>query len=161
MTAILGAAAMVVLTAGLLAQAKANFAGKWTREAPAGGAMQAGGGRGGGRGGFGQEATITQDASSITIEYMQGGQNPTPQKRVYKLDGSESKNTMTFGGNSVEQTSKAAWEGDKLVITTTTQFGETKQALSLVNGDLHVDSTNPGRDGGAPTTTSIVYKKAS
>jgi hypothetical protein len=80
---------------------------------------------------------------------------------VYKLDGSESKNTVTFGGNSTEQTSKAAWEADKLVITTTTQFGETKQTLSLSGGDLHVDQTAPGRDGGAPTTSTVVYKKAS
>jgi hypothetical protein len=158
MTAMLSAAALVVLTAGLMAQAT-NFAGKWTRQEDAAGAAAPGGGRGG-RGGFGQEVTITQDAKTITFDYMGGGQNPAPMKRVYNLDGSESKNTMNFGGNAVEQVSKATWEGGKLVITTTMQNGESKQVLSLTGGNLVVEQTAPGRGGGAPTTTSITYKKA-
>jgi hypothetical protein len=95
------------------------------------------------------------------MEYMQpgrGGAEGTMQKRVYMLDGSDSKNPG-FGGQ--EQVSKATWQAGKLVITSTTQFGETKQTLSLVGGNLNVEQTNPGREGGAPTTTTIVYKKAS
>jgi hypothetical protein len=153
MTAMLSAAALVVLTAGLLAQAT-NFAGKWTRQEDAAGAAAPGGGRGG-RGGFGQEVTITQDAKAITLEYMAGGQNPTPMKRVYNLDGSDSKNTMSFGGNSFEQVSKAKWDGAKLVITTAGQNGETTQTLSLTGGNLVVEQTG-GR--GGPTT--VTYKKA-
>lgn len=161
MTAMLSAAALVVLTAGLMAQAT-NFAGKWTRvEDPAAAAAPGGGGGGrGGRGGFGQEVTITQDAKAITLEYMGGGQNPAPMKRVYNLDGSDSKNTMTFGGNAIEQVSKATWEGGKLVVTTAGQNGETKQTLSLTGGNLVVEQTAPGRGGGAPTTTTVTYKKA-
>jgi hypothetical protein len=164
MTAMLSAAAVVILTAGLIAQAHPSFAGKWAREAAAApaGDQAAQGGRGGrgGRGGFGQAVTITQDTATITMEYEQGGQNPTPVKRVYKLDGSDSTNTMTFGGNSVDQVSKATWEGSKLVITTTSQMGETRQVLSMNGADLNVEETRPGRQGGAPTTTTVVYKKA-
>jgi hypothetical protein len=175
MTAVLSAAAVVLATSFVFAQAKPSFAGKWVREAPAAPAAPAagapapgagqggGGGRGGGRGGggFGQEVTITQDANTITLEWMGGGQAPTAQKRVYKLDGTDSVNNVVGrGGEAAPQTSKAVWEGSKLVITTTTPFGEQKQALSLNGGNLNVDQTAAGRDGGAPTTTTIVYKKA-
>ncbi len=166
MTAVLSAAAVVLATSFVFAQAKPSFAGKWVREAPAAGAPAAGqagggGGRGGGRGGFGQEMTITQDANTLTIEWMGGGQNPTAQKRVYKLDGTDSVNNVVGrGGEAAPQTSKAVWEANKLVITTTTGFGEQKQALSLSGADLNVEQTAAGRDGGAPTTTTIVYKKA-
>jgi hypothetical protein len=92
------------------------------------------------------------------MEYMQG-QNPV--KRVFKLDGSESMNAMTMGGNEVQQVSKAVWEANKLVITTAGgRGGETKQVLSLEGADLVVEQTNPGRGGGDPTTMRIVYKKA-
>jgi len=152
-------AAFVFATTLAFAQAKPNFAGKWTRaDAPAAAGAPAGGGggRGGGGGGFGQEVTITQDANTITFEFVQGGRQGAagaPQKRVYKLDGSESKNTMSFGGNSVEQVSKAAWDGAKLVITTQGQNGETKQTLSMSGADLQVESTG----GRGPST--VTYKK--
>jgi hypothetical protein len=160
-TAVISTVAVAMMAVGVLAQAHPSFAGKWTREAPADGAAAGGGGgRGGGRGGgFGQEVTITQDANTITMEYMQG--RGGTQKRVYKLDGSDSVNeVMGRGGEAAPQTSKAVWEGNKLSITTTTGFGETKQVLSLEGADLVVEQTNPGREGGAPTTTKIVYKKA-
>ncbi len=156
-TTALSVAAIVMMSVGVFAQAKPSFAGKWARQADAA-APAGGGGRGGGRGGFGQEVTITQDANTITMEYTQG-QNPV--KRVFKLDGTDSTNTMSFGGNSIEQVSKATWEGSTLVIVTAGQNGQTRQALSLVNGDLVIDQTAPGRgEGAGPTTTKITYKKA-
>lgn len=165
MTAMLSAAAVVLLTAGLLAQAKPNFAGKWTMDAPAAGAAPAaapggpggggGFGGGGGRGGFGMEATITQDATTLTIEYTQG-QNPV--KLVYKLDGTESKNMMMGRGGQTEQVSKAAWEGSALKIVTTTANGDSTRVLSLEGGKLVINNTAMGRDG-APATTKITYSK--
>jgi len=156
----LGVAALVLWTVGLSAQAKTNFAGDWVREAPAGGAPAAGGGGkggGGGGGGFcGMECKITQTATELTLEYQGGGQQPTPMKLVYKLDGSESKNP---GRGGAEQVSKATWDGAKLVITTTTQAGEQKRVLSLEGGNLVVDATNPDRQGGPPTTAKITFKK--
>jgi hypothetical protein len=96
------------------------------------------------------------------MEYMGGGQNPAPIKRAFKLDVSPSTNTMMFGGNSVEQVSKATWEADKLVIVTANPAGgETRQVLSIAGGDLVVDQTAPGRgEGAGPVTTKITYKKA-
>ena len=164
-TALMSAAAFVVATAGVFAQAKPNFTGKWTREAPAAAAGDTGGGRGGrggGRGGgFGQEATIAQDAKTLTIEYMGGGRNPAPTKLVFMLDGSVSKNQMAGRGGMTEQESKAAWVGNTLVITTTVANGERKQVLSLDGGKLVVETTNPGREGGQGMTSKVTYTKGS
>src|SRR3954467_10984030 len=155
--ALLSVAALTMTAPSASAQAKPNFAAKWTMVADPNAAPT------GGRGmrGLGQEATITQDAGTLTI--ARTGPNGEV-KSVYNLDGTDSKNTMTFGGNSVDQVSKTKWDGDKLVITTTSNFNgnafETTMALSLdAAGDLVVDSTSPGRGGGAPTTTKMAYKK--
>ena len=165
-TVMLSTAAVVAMTAGLLAQAKPNFAGKWTLDAPAaapaappqGGAPGGpGGGRGGGRGGgWGQEATITQDATTLTVEYTQG-QNPV--KLTYKLDGTESKNTTMGRGGPTEQVSKAAWDGAKLKIVTTTANGEQTRLVSLDGAKLAIETTQPGMDGAA-MTNKVTYTKA-
>ena len=154
---LMSVAALTSTAPSASAQAKPNFAAKWTmvvdpNAPPAGGR---------GMRGLGQEATITQDAGTLTI--VRTGPNGEV-KTVYNLDGSDSKNTMTFGGNSVDQISKAKWDGDKLVITTTSNFNgnafETTMAFSLdASGNLVVDSTSPPRGGGAPTTTHMTYKK--
>ena len=148
------ALATVLFVAGLSAQAKPDFTGKWVSAdpapaapagAPAAGAPPAGGGapggggggRGGGRGGGGggnlcaQECTIAQDATTLTVtRTTQAGE----QKAVYKLDGSESKNTQQGRGGATEVVSKAVWEGNKIAIST----------------------TQAGRDGGAPTTVKVL-----
>lgn len=162
---LVAAAAFVLSSAsGAFAQAKPDFSGKWTLDpasapaAPAGGG--GGGGRGGGGGGFGQEFTAKQDGNTLTITRDQGGQ---PVTTTYKLDGSESKNTVNGRGGAQEQVSKATWNGSKLVITTTLDFGgntvEQKRTLSMEGGNLVIEQSNPGRGGGEPTTTKLVYKK--
>lgn len=172
--AVLAAAlAAVIYTVGVSAQGNPSFAGKWTLQMdpnaapPAGGAPGGGGGgRGGGRGGgpvSGMEVTISQDATTLTIEKVQGGRGGapgTPVKLTYKLDGSDSKNSVPgFQGATIEQTSQAKWEGGKLVITTSADMGRgpttTKQVLSLDGGNLKVE--NFGADGTA--TTTLIYKK--
>ena len=171
-TAVVSAAAVVLMVAGLLAQAKPNFTGKWTMEAPAAPAAPpagapagggGGGGRGGGRGGgggWGMEFTATQNATTLTIDYMAGGQAPAPVQFVVKLDGSESMNTPPGRGGApgTPQPSKAMWTGATLVITTTTQAGETKRVLSMDGANLKIETTAPGFGGGAATTTTLTYK---
>jgi hypothetical protein len=158
-SALLSVAAVVLWTVGAYAQAKPNFSGKWTREAPAGGGG-GGGGRGGG-GGFGMEPTITQNDKTLTIEYMGGGQNPAPVKLVFNLDGSPSTNkVMGRGGEATDQVSKATWDGAKISITTTAPNGEIKRVISMEGANMVIEQTSPGREGGAPMTTKTVYKKA-
>ena len=170
-TLVAAAAFMISTATGVFAQAKPDFSGKWTLDPasapapPAGGGGGGGGGRGGGRGGgggagFGQEFTVKQDANSLTISRDQGGQ---PVDATYKLDGSESKNTVTGRNGQQEQVSKTMWMGSKLMITTTVNFGgnnvEQMRTLSLDGGNLVIEQSQPGRDGGAPQTQKLVYKK--
>src|SRR5215204_1596653 len=115
------ALALVLLLPSLvLAQAKSDLSGSWTFDeaksdpAPAragGGGGGGGGGRGGGRmGGAPATAmTIKQTAGELSMDRTtaQGSQTV-----VYKLDGSESTNTIGAG----PATSKAMWDGAKLVV---------------------------------------------
>jgi hypothetical protein len=140
---------------GLLAQTPPSFAGKWTLVPDANGA-------GGGMGGLGQSATIVQDANTLTLtRTTQMGEFTT----TYKLDGTESKNTMNMGGNSIDLLSTAKWDGGKLRINTKMDFQgtpvETTNVLSLdASGNLLIESTRPDfQGGGAPVTTKMTYKK--
>jgi hypothetical protein len=153
--------ALSLVFAATVAQAQQpNFSGTWTLVPDPNAA--GGGGRGGGGGGLGQGGTIAQDAKTLTItRTTQAGE----VKIVYNLDGSESKNMMAMRGGQVEQVSKAAWEGNTLVVTTNYTMGEnavtTKSVYSLdASGQLVVATTAPGRGGGEPTTTTRTYKKA-
>ena len=155
--------ALVIGTASAYAaQAKTNFAGKWTLVPDPNAAAGGGGGRGGrggGFGGLGQGGSIEQNDKTITVTTTtQAGE----VKSVYNLDGSDSKNTMTFGTNSIERVSKAKWDGAKLVITTTTNFqgnpSESTQTWSVDGtGNLVIESTS--NFGGNATTTKTTYKK--
>ena len=169
-TGFVTAAAFVLATSvGMYAQAKPDFSGKWVMDAPAAAPAappaDGGGGRGGGRGGgggagFGQTFTAKQDAKMLTIERVQGDATVTA---MYMLDGSESKNTVAGRGGQQEQVSKATWDGNKLVIVTTINAGgnnvEQRRVMSMEGGNLVIEQTAPGRGGGEPTTTKIVYKK--
>jgi len=160
----LTALALVASAASLSAQ-NPNFAGKWTLQVDPNAAAAGGGGRGGGRGGgggqfCGMECTITQDAATLVVSRTtQAGETKT----TYKLDGTESKNTVTFGQNTIESSSTAKFEAGKLTITTKQDMQGTAVTsttiLSLANGDLVVERTAPGRDG-APATTKQTYKKS-
>jgi hypothetical protein len=103
------------------------------------------------------EVTISQDASTITVERTQG---QATVKFVVKLDGSDSKNSITMGQNTVDQTQKATWEGAKLTITSSYDMGRgpttTKQTLSLDGGNLTVE--NFGADG--TSMSKVTYKKS-
>jgi hypothetical protein len=153
------AAMILVVSVYLGAQGKPDFSGKWVAVDPvpaAGDAATGRGGRGAGfQQGFGPEFTAKQDAKTLTI--TRGGQT-TPL--IYKLDGSESKNTVTRDGQQREQIAKATWEGNTLVIVTMVTFQnntrEQRRVLTMEGRNLVIQQTNPGRNGGA--TIKVVYK---
>ena len=168
-----GVIAAAVLAVATLAWAqKADFSGTWTldpaaSDAPAGGGGGApgggapggggGGGRGGGRGGIlgAGPSVVKQTATELVVESTMGENKVT---RTFKLDGSESKNTvMGRGGNPMESVSTAKWDGAKLVIVTKQAMGdqtfETTENWSVSGSTLTVESTN------ARGTTKRVYKK--
>jgi hypothetical protein len=159
-------AAAILAVASVAFAQKPDFSGTWTLDpeasgmagAPGGGAP--GGGGGGGRGGFGGGAlgnggTVKQTADTLTITRQMGDQTVTT---TYKLDGTESKNTMMGrGGQQMESTSTAKFDGQTLVITTKMDMGngpvETTQKWTVSGSTLTVESTN------ARGTQKRVYKK--
>jgi hypothetical protein len=148
-TTILSVAAVVLMAADLVAQAKPSFAGEWKKVAA------------NGQGEPGVDLIITQDAAAMTVEYTRGGQAPAPVKLTYKLDGSVSKNMMAGrgGGAPTEQVSKAMWAGNNIVVTTTTGAGEEKRTFSMDGDNLVVETSPPARNGGAPNATKVTYKR--
>ena len=161
-----GVIAAAVLAVATLAWAqKTDFSGTWTLDAEASGAPAGGGGapagggggggRGGGRGGLGQGGTVKQTATDLTVERQMGENKVTA---TYKLDGTESKNSMMGrGGAPVESVSVAKWEGPALVIVTKTDMGngpqESTQKWTLAGSVLTIETTN------ARGTQKMVYKK--
>lgn len=158
-----GVIAAAVLAVATLAWAqKPDFSGTWTldpaaSDQPAAGGGGGGGGRGGGRGGIlGMgPATVKQSATELVVESTMGDNKVT---RTYKLDGSESKNSvMGRGGQPMESVSTAKFDGAKLVIVTKQQMGdqavEITEAWTVSGSTLTVESTS------ARGTQKRVYKK--
>ncbi len=153
----IGVMAAAILAVATLAWAqKPDFSGTWTLDpttAPAGGGG-GGGGRGGGALGNGP-ATVKQTADALMVERTMGDNKVN---LTYKLDGTESKNTMMGrGGTPMEAVSVAKWDGNKLTITTKQDMGgqtfESTQAWTVDGSTLTVETTN------ARGTQKRVYKK--
>jgi hypothetical protein len=152
-------AAAVLAVATVAFAQKADFSGTWTLDTEASGMAApspgGGGGRGAGGGPLGQGGTIKQTADAITIERTLGDNKVVT---TYKLDGTESKNTMTGrGGQQMESVSTAKWDGSTLVITSKQDMGgqtfESTQKWSLAGNVLTIETTN------ARGTQKRVYKK--
>ncbi len=131
--------------------------------------------------GWGADITVKQDATTLTVEYAQfaRGDMQPPMTFVYLLNGSESRHTINVGRGPQEQVSRASWDGNKLVITTTHTFvapqrlrpasplravrtmtSETTRVLSLESPvSLVVETTRSAVMGGQPSTTKTTYKK--
>ena len=153
---------LVSLTA-VSVQAPPDFSGKWAAEGAPAGDMGSG---------WGPAITVTQDASRLTVEYAffgRGDMQP-PLRFVYALDGSETKNSVMMGRGVQEQSSRAAWQGSTLVVTTTHPFTDPQtgkpatmtvtQALTLESpATLIVETTRSGVLGGPPSTSRTIYKK--
>lgn len=155
---------VAILAVATLAWAqRPDFSGTWTLDPDAsgmaaGGAPGGGGGGRGGRGGMGlgQSATVKQTADTLTVERTIGDNKIVSN---YKLDGSESRNTMMGrGGNQTEAVSVAKWDGQTLTITTKQEMGgqsfESTQRWSLAGNVLTVETTS------ARGTQKMVYKKS-
>ena len=158
----------MAMPAAALAQAKTDFSGAWTFDeaksdpapARAGGGGGGGGGRGGGRmGGAPPTAmTIKQTAAELSMDRTtaQGAQTV-----VLKLDGSDSQNTIGMG----PATSKAVWDGPRLVVTTTQTVqgrgGEitinSKEIYSVSGNVLTIETTRTTPAG--EQTRKLIYTK--
>jgi hypothetical protein len=187
------ATAILLVAAGAAAAQAPAFGGRWLL-APEPSSSTQGGGRpaAGTQGtGWGSDLTLSQDATTLTIEYARFARSDMqpPVKLVYRLDGSESRNTINVGRGPQEQVSRAAWDGDRLIVTTRHRFttspggvtplrrqagpadrapapgplemtSETTHVLWLESpASLVIETTRGGVMGGPPSTTRSVYRK--
>jgi hypothetical protein len=172
---LMGVAAAVLCAGSMAAQTPPDFSGRWTVAPDPPPAATQGGGRGTPStmgSGWGSDITVTQDATTLTIEYAQFGRYDMqpPQKLVYLPNGSESTNTVNMGRGPQEMVSRAAWDGNRLVITTRYTFtvardakpmtSDITQVLSLAApASLVVETTRGAVMGGQPSTTKTIYRK--
>jgi hypothetical protein len=161
------------------AQPPADFSGRWTLEAPAVATTPAVPGTpataaapGDMGSGWGSPLTIAQDATRISVEYVVFSRYDLqpPLTFTYPLDGSVGRNTVVMGRGEQVESSKARWEGQTLVITTTLDVvdrgagkpftAEVTRKLSLESPTtLVVEVTRPGVLGGPASTTRSIYRK--
>ena len=107
--------------------------------------------------------TVVQDATALTVTTTsQMGEFKTS----YKLDGSEAPSPMEFQGMTIDRMTKLVWEGNKLLLTTSSRMEaqsiEFKSAWSLTaDGALATETTVPDfQGGGAPIIVKATYKKS-
>jgi hypothetical protein len=130
-----GTASALLFAGTALAQAKPNFAGKWTiiRDSAA---VQLQGLTAGApeMGGLSNEATITQDEKTLSVK------RPTPNMgeftSVFNLDGTETYSTVTIGGQQIPLTLKSRWDGKKLITSTWANVGNGQQIEIILNFSL-------------------------
>jgi hypothetical protein len=132
----------------LSAQAKPNFSGTWVVVAPAEAAGQE------------EQVRHTETTLSTGHESEGGGHNAT-----YKLDGSESRNELTSHGEKIVTLSKALWDGNKVVITSSTTYPDgrkldSKQTWSMgSDGRLTIEMTQTMTGQPAQSMTLVHRKK--
>lgn len=158
----------IALPAAVMAQAKTDLSGTWTFDeaksdpAPArAGGGGGGGGRGGGRMGGAPATAMTIKQTPMELS-MDRTTAQGAQTIVYKLDGTESKNTIGMG----PATSKAVWDGARLVITTTQTVqgrgGEitinSKEIYSVQGNVLTIETTRTTP--GGEQTRKLIYTKS-
>jgi hypothetical protein len=142
----------VALCCGTLtAQEKPNFVGTWKLFEPATPDQFTP-----------SQIVVAQDETVMTITTVgQMGQFKTQ----YKLDGSVAPSPLDFNGTLIDRVTKLAWDGNKLILTATSDMNgqsvEFKSVWSLTpDGGLAVEVTFPDfQNGGAPITAKATYKK--
>jgi hypothetical protein len=142
MTRALLAAALAMFTAGVSAQDKPDFAGKWKAA-----------------GSF-NSWTITVEGSRMTVTMTVAGNSDST---VYMLDGTPSKKTiMGPGGKPIEQIYTSRWEAAVLVTTITTPGPNPmieKRSIEA-DGTMKVERTIV-LPGNKPETMAQVFKRIS
>jgi hypothetical protein len=134
----------LAVTALAFAQAKPDFSGTWKLDPAKSEMGQAGGPPGGGRGPGMGTVTVKQTATELTREMARGERT---MSMTYKLDGTESTNTM--GPTTAKST--ASWNGDSLVIKTTRETPngamETTETWTLGAGGKELTIVSQGPRG--------------
>jgi hypothetical protein len=170
---------MVLCHATPTAQTPANFSGRWTLEAPAIATTPAVPGKpavaaapGDMGSGWGATIEVVHDATrlSVTYEVFSRYDLQPPLTFIYPLDGSEGRNTVKMGRGEQIESSRAQWDGPKLILVTTMQVTdpaarqpftfELRRTLWLESPTtMIVEVTRAGALGGPSSTTRSIYRK--
>lgn len=142
-------AALVCATAA--AQDKPDFTGTWKLQGEAADQFTA------------SQIVVAKDATLLTVTITgQMGEFKT----TYKLDGTAGSSPLDFQGNTVDRTTKMAWNDNKLTLTADSDMGgqsfEVKSVVSAgPDGTMIVETTFPDfQGGGGPITIKASYKKS-
>jgi arylsulfatase len=128
--------------------------------------------------GWGTRLSIAQTADSLKIErvmFVPREIQPAVTYR-YALDGSETRNPVTLGRSGAPPVSTAAWDGNRLVITTRYSFQDPRDGKSLTSDlvqtlwlqptvqspfepTLVVETTRGAALNGPASTTRVVYTR--
>jgi hypothetical protein len=168
-----------VLPAALAGQPPPDFSGRWTLDVPAivstpavPGTPAAAAAPGDMGSGWGSSITIAQDMNRLRVEYAVFSRYDLqpPLTFLYPLDGSVGRNTVMMGRGEQVESSRAQWNGQALIITTTfdvTDRGAGKPFTVEMTRKLWLESpttllvevTRAGALGGPASTTRSVYRK--
>ena len=139
--AILSTALALAAFAGVSAQEKPNFAGKWKEAASF------------------NSWTITVEGAKMTVTVTVAGNS---ESTVYMLDGTPSKKTIEGPNGPVENVLTSTWEGDVLVTTTKTGSGATivEKRWLEPDGTMRVQNTFsfPGKPSPPPGPGQVFTK---
>ena len=133
-------------SAGVLAQEKPNFSGRWVSVPPSSG-----------------EQLVTHDLKANTLT-LQHGSEGDGHKLVHKLDGTEHRNVLASHGSEIVILSKAQWTGNQLTITSAVTYPDGRRMDSMqiwsidASGQLVVDGTET--IDGRTTAIKVVHKKS-
>jgi hypothetical protein len=128
--------------------------------------------------GWGDEISIVHDTGQLTVErvlFVPREMQPLVRYR-FALDGSETENAPSLGRTGRAPVSTAAWEGDRLVITTRHPFQDPGNGRRLAHRvtqtlwlqpasgtpfepSLVVETRRAGALGGPPSTNRTVYNR--
>jgi hypothetical protein len=109
------------------------------------------------------QIVVAKDATLLTLTITgQMGEFKT----TYKLDGTAGSSPLDFQGNTIDRTTKMAWNENKLTLTATSDMGgqafEVKSVISAgPDGTMVVETTFPDfQGGGGPIISKATYKKS-
>jgi hypothetical protein len=169
-----------VLPTTIPTQPPADFAGRWTIDAPAiastpavPGTPAVAAAAGDMGSGWGSTITITQDAKRLSVEYSIFSRYDLqpPLIFTYPLDGAVGRNTVMMGRGEQIQSSRAQWNEQTLTIITTFEIADdvggkpftaelTRKMWLESPTTLVVEVTRAGVLGGPASTTRSVYRKS-
>ena len=115
--------------------------------------------------GWGSPLTLRQQANQLVVEYTHFGTYDLQPKLsfTFALDGSESRNSVMIGHAESVLSSRTAWRGDTLVITTEyrapagVKDATVRQAISLASPTSLVIQTSRGEN--SPPSKSVYSKR--